>query len=49
MKNHSPDTKRDTGPAVPRTFCGRELYTVDLAPIGQKPTCKTCTRLRPGW
>jgi hypothetical protein len=39
-KTHAPETEKDTGPAIPRTRCGRE--TVDLAPFGVRPTCLRC-------
>lgn len=43
-KTHHPDTRRDSGPVEPSTFCGRALSDVDLALFETKPTCKLCAR-----
>ena len=41
-KTHLPETRKDTGPAEPRTFCGQTLMAVDLVPFDEKPTCAVC-------
>lgn len=45
-KTHTPETRKDTGPARPRTVCGREMLGggLTLAPFGTKPTCKSCQK-----
>lgn len=44
-KTHAMETKKDTGPAIPRTVCGREAYAVQVAAQDELPTCKSCKSL----
>lgn len=46
LKTHIPETRKDTGPAIPRTRCGRELHTVGLVSVGEwhVATCQVCAK-----
>ncbi len=43
-KTHLPETTKNTGPLAPKARCGRNLNTVNLAPFGTAPSCKTCQK-----